>query len=91
MEQLTEKQQEEISKLKAVIPRQAMFIGAVGGFRIGALCLLTIALNQIVQSDAFVMIGAFLSAFYGIGVTRKDITHYNQELREKVTKILEVK
>lgn len=91
MEQLTEKQQEEIKVLKANIPKAAMFIGALGGLRTGSLLLAVLAINLVAQSDAFVIVGSFLSAFIGIQIMKKDMAKYNEEIRAKVTQILENK
>lgn len=92
MDELSDKQKEQIKLLKREASKLGAKIGFIGGVRIVAMCSVVILLNQLfVHSDVFVTLMAFVSGVLGMRMMRHDMLDTNEVLKKKTEDILENK
>lgn len=88
--QYTDKQKNEIEKLKKQATKLGIRIGLVGVFRLAAMCAVVLVVNQLaIQNDVFVMLMAFVSGACAMTLTRNDIKEAHEKIRAEVQNILD--
>lgn len=87
---LTPKQSLELDNLKKHARKRAMFVATKYFAMVFTMCAGIIALNQFtIQSDVFVILGAFVSGVLAMNYLGSNMRHEQAELRSAAAKILE--
>lgn len=88
----TDKQKEDIKKLKKYAGKTGLLIGAKAGLKLGAMCVVVALVNQrFVNNDAFLMLMGFVSGFIVFRKMREESVAANAEIAKKVQEIFEIK